>query len=85
MISSSLASSSGCFSTASVAQAASITRFEPTVAAQDTALVLNGSGTSLVGAKPVVPPFNFNVYLTLLQGEGDEAKAVENYTVPFKG
>lgn len=51
----------------------------------DNRTVLNGSGTSLVGAKPVVPPFNFNVYLTLLQGEGDEAKAVENYTVAFKG
>jgi len=51
----------------------------------DNRTVLNGSGSSLVGAKPVVPPFNFNVYLTLLQGEGDEAKAVENYTVPFKG
>lgn len=51
----------------------------------DNRTVLNGSGTSLVGARPVIPPFNFNVYLTLLQGEGDEAKAVENYTVPFKG
>jgi hypothetical protein len=51
----------------------------------DNRTVLNGSGTSLVGAKPVVPPFNFTVYLTLLQGEGDEAKAVENYAVPFKG
>lgn len=47
--------------------------------------VLNGSGTSLIGARPVFPPYTFNVYLTLLQGEGDEAKAVENYTVPFKG
>lgn len=43
--------------------------------------VLNGSGTSLVGAKPVVPPYTFIVYLTLLQGEGDDAKAVENYAV----
>jgi hypothetical protein len=51
----------------------------------DNRTVLNGSGTSLVGAKPVIPPFNFNVYLTLLQGEGEEVKAVENYTVPFKG
>ncbi len=51
----------------------------------DNRTVLNGSGTALVGAKPVVPPFNFNVYLTLLQGEGEAAKAVENYTVPFKG
>jgi hypothetical protein len=47
--------------------------------------VLNGSGTSLVGARPVFPPHTFTVYLTLLQGEGEEAKAVENYTVPFKG
>ena len=43
------------------------------------------SGNFLVGAKPVVPPFAFNVYLTLLQGEGDEAKAVESYVVPFHG
>lgn len=47
--------------------------------------VLNGSGTSLIGARPVFPPYTFTVYLTLLQGEGEEAKAVENYTVPFKG
>ncbi|HEY8994874.1 MAG TPA: hypothetical protein VIM71_09450 [Lacunisphaera sp.] len=51
----------------------------------DNRTVLNGSGTALVGAKPVVPPFTFNVYLTLLQGEGDEAKAVENYVVQFRG
>jgi hypothetical protein len=47
--------------------------------------VLNGSGTALVGQHPVFPPYTFNVFLTLLQGEGDEAKAVENYTVAFKG
>lgn len=46
--------------------------------------VLNGSGTALVGQHPVFPPYNFNVFLTLLQGEGDDAKAVETYTVPFK-
>lgn len=51
----------------------------------DNRTVLNVSGTALVGAKPVLPPFNFNVYLTLLQGEGEEAKAVESYTVPFRG
>lgn len=51
----------------------------------DNRTVLNGSGTALIGAKPVVPPFNFNVYLTLLKGEGDEAKAVENYVVQFRG
>ena len=51
----------------------------------DNRTVLNGSGSALVGAKPVVPPFIFNVYLTLLVGEGEEAKAVENYTVAFRG
>ena len=52
----------------------------------DNRTVLNVSGASaLVGQKPVVPPFNFTVFLTLLQGEGDEAKAVESYPVPFKG
>jgi hypothetical protein len=51
----------------------------------DNRTVLNGSGNSLLGQKPVVPPFTFNVFLTLLNGDGDEAKAVENYTVPFKG
>jgi hypothetical protein len=47
--------------------------------------VLNGSGTALVGERPVLPPLVFNVYLTLLQGEGDQAKAVESYVVPFRG
>ena len=51
----------------------------------DNRTVLNGSGTALVGAKPVVPPFTFTVYLTLLQGEGAEAKAVESFVVPFHG
>jgi hypothetical protein len=46
--------------------------------------VLNLSGKALVGSKPVTPPYTFNVYLTLLQGEGDEAKAVENYVVPLR-
>jgi len=47
--------------------------------------VLNGSGTSLVGAKPVLPPFTFSVHFSLLQGDGDEAKVVEEYDVPFRG
>ena len=51
----------------------------------DNHTVLNGSGNALIGAKPVVPPLTFNLYLTLLQGEGDNAKAVENYTVQFRG
>jgi len=47
--------------------------------------VLNGSGTTLVGVTPVLPPLNFNVYLTLLRGEGEDAQAVESLVVPFKG
>lgn len=43
--------------------------------------VLNPSGTSLIGSQPVLPPYVFNVYLTLLQGDGDNAKVVESYTV----
>ena len=42
---------------------------------------LNSNGKALVGAQPVTPPYNFNIFITLLQGEGDAAKAVENYTV----
>jgi hypothetical protein len=52
---------------------------------KDFRTVLNGSGTSLVGARPVLPPFNFNVSISLLVGEGDDAKVVENYTVAFAG
>jgi len=44
--------------------------------------VLNGSGTTLVGAKPVFPPFTFSVHIILLQGDGDEAKMVEEYDAP---
>lgn len=51
----------------------------------DNRTVLNGSGSVLVGARSVLPPYNFNVYLTLLQGEGDTAKAVESYVVSFRG
>lgn len=51
----------------------------------DNRTVLNPSGNALVGSKPVIPPFNFNVFITLLQGEGDESKAVETLVVPFRG
>ncbi len=47
--------------------------------------VLNGSGTYLYGSTPVLPPLIFNVHLTLLKGDGDEAKAVEEYDVAFRG
>lgn len=48
--------------------------------------VLNpGGSTFFIGQKPVLPPFAWNVYITLLQGDGDEAKAVDNFTVPFHG
>ena len=43
------------------------------------------SGTAMITAKPAIPPFNFNVYITLLKGEGESAKAVETYTVQFRG
>jgi len=52
---------------------------------KDYRTVLNGSGTALVGQRPVLPPFNFPVSIVLLQGDGDDAKAVESYTVPFSG
>lgn len=51
----------------------------------DLRTVLNPSGKALVGARPVNPPYLFKLYLTLLQGEGDEAKAVENYVIDFRG
>lgn len=47
--------------------------------------VLNGSGTTLVGSNPVLPPLNFTVRLVLIQGDGEEGKAVETYVVPFQG
>ena len=49
----------------------------------DNRTVLNVSGNALIGSKPVVPPFSFNVYLSLLDGEGDSARLVESYTVAF--
>lgn len=51
----------------------------------DNRTILNPSGGALLGNKPVVPPLTFTVYVTLLQGEGDEAKAVESFVVPFRG
>ena len=49
----------------------------------DNRTVLNPSGSALVGAKPVLPPYTFNVFITLLAGDGDQAEAVESYAVPF--
>jgi hypothetical protein len=46
---------------------------------------LSVSGTALITDKPAIPPFNYNVFVTLLQGEGENAKAVETYTVVFRG
>ena len=51
----------------------------------DNRTMLNLSGTALVGSKPVVPPLNFTVYITLLEGDGEQAKAVESLVVPFHG
>ncbi len=52
---------------------------------KDYRTVLNGSGTALVGSRPVLPPFNFSVSINLQMGEGDDAKVVESYTVTFGG
>lgn len=48
--------------------------------------VLNPSGpNSLLAQKPALPPYAWNVTITLLQGEGDTAKAVETFTMGFHG
>jgi hypothetical protein len=48
--------------------------------------VLNLSGpTVLVGARPVLPPYAWNVYITLLRGDGESATVVESFVVPFHG
>lgn len=48
--------------------------------------ILNPAGDSyMIGQNPVLPPYTWNVYLTLLQGDGDDAKVVEEYTVAFQG
>lgn len=53
----------------------------------DNRTVLNPSpdGMALMGVKIVLPPYNFNLYLTLLQGEGDNAEAVGTFVVKFSG
>jgi hypothetical protein len=51
----------------------------------DNRTVLNGSGTKLVGSRTVLPPYTFNVYITLLKGEGDDAQAVETVVVQYRG
>lgn len=53
----------------------------------DNRTILNpaGDGTFLMGALFVRGPHSFKLYITLLQGEGDEARGVENYTVDFRG
>jgi len=51
----------------------------------DKRTVLNSDGAnSLVGAQFVRGPYVFNVYLTLLKGDGDTAEAAESYTVAFR-
>ena len=47
--------------------------------------LLAPSGKALVGNKPVVPPFNFQVTFNLFQNEDEKATAVETYVVPFRG
>lgn len=49
----------------------------------DNRTMLNRAGDALAGNKVVLQPFNFNAYLTLLSGEGDNVQAVESYVVKF--
>jgi hypothetical protein len=51
----------------------------------DSRTVLNVSGNALVSEKPVPPPHIFRVYLTLLKGEGADAKVTESYIAQFQG
>jgi len=52
----------------------------------DVRAVLNVSGNALVGGnKRVDPPYTYTVYLTLLNGEGEDSKVVESFVVPFRG
>ncbi len=53
----------------------------------DNRSILNpaGDGTYLQGAQFVRGPHAFKLFITLLQGEGNEAKGVETYTVDFRG
>jgi len=53
----------------------------------DNRTVLNpaGDGTFLLGTQFVRGPHAFKLFLTLLKGEGDQAQAVETYTVDFRG
>lgn len=44
-----------------------------------------GDGTYLMGTQFVRGPHAFKMFLTLLLGEGDQAKGVETYTVDFRG
>lgn len=53
-------------------------------ASGDSRCILNPSGNALIGNKPALPPYTYNVYLTLLQGEGEEAKAVESHVIPYR-
>jgi len=46
---------------------------------------LTASGTALISAKLALPPYNYNIYITLLIGEGETAKVVESYTVQYRG
>jgi len=50
----------------------------------DNRTVLNPDGAhSLVGTQFVRGPYAFKLFITLLQGDGDAAEAVETYTVDF--
>lgn len=71
--------------TADVTRAAA--RWNPNYKQGSERIILNlaADGKSLLGGKPVRPPYVFKLYLTLLKGEGAEGEqAVESYTVDFR-
>jgi hypothetical protein len=49
--------------------------------------VLNpgGDGKSLVGNRFVRPPYVFQVFITMLSGEGDDAEVTESYALQYRG
>ncbi|MEJ1972877.1 MAG: hypothetical protein WDM96_10585 [Lacunisphaera sp.] len=49
----------------------------------DNRTIMNPSGNALVGSQFVRGPYAFNLFLTLMRGEGDKSEVVETYTVNF--
>lgn len=65
-------------------------RWNPNYKLGSERMILNAGsdGKSLVGSKPVRPPYAFKLYLTLLkgdaQGDGEGEQAVETFVIDFR-